>query len=222
MVRKKNRNVLLRNVVLLLIITALTVSLAGCGKKPSSYEVADAYFKDLQKDASAFVRAVKLNQPYSDIIKEMIQEIEYELLEDEAHELGAHGLFGVELVGIKVQVKGYDLGSYFQTYLDSVATEGIAILRQKYSLEELTSMYSNDPERYEELFMEASISYFKEVMDHCRAAGKTYSVTTALPMFYNKDTEEWDIDPLHVDYMFDAISNRLLTIIKEERNKTDN
>ena len=206
-------------IVNVLLTVLLGVSLCSCSKSKSAREEIEEYLNSIQDDPSSFTKDLKMNSEYQTVLDELIKEYEYVITKEEDDEANGE----TKSKTFYVDFKGYDIGTYFKKYLDTFTEGALAELLKEFSLDELQEMYQNDPYHYTELFTEADLAYYKEVMKQCKDAGKTYLAEGkyGIIVYWYDSTKKWSPSILSKDRHLDFITNNLSSIWKEYKKEAE-
>ena len=201
---------LIKKTMIILACTLLVLSLSGCKNKTAS-EAVEKHLKEIQKSPFNVTMWLTFKEEARKEVESLIKEFEYTLGEE------TDVVSNITEKDVRVSIKGYDIGPYVKKFLDNERETVLVKLHETYSYEEMSKMTEEDPEKFQELWTEADIAYFKEVMNECREAGKTYEKNDAMfRAYYNTSEKEWRISingmiQQYVDY----ITDNLYTVLTE-------
>ena len=205
-------NKLHKTIVFTLIISML-LALTGC-KNSSATKAVDEYLKHVQESPYSITVWYKWNDDgYRHVLEDLISGMEYEILGESDYENGKR----LQEKAVSVKIKGYDIGGFYEKYLDNRTDEVYAILKEKYTDYELATMNKEKPDEYQTILLEADLRYFKAVMEECKEAGKIYTCKDAMFIaYYSESEKEWLISAnKHTPEYIDYITNNFNSILSE-------
>ena len=215
----------LKKTIVFTLLISLLLTLTACGKNTSATKAVDEYLKDIQKSPSGITMWINwADKEYRNVIEDLVGGIEYKIVGETDHV----GNKPLEEKDVTVELTGYDIGGYYEKYLDDHFVKIYEILNETYTDYELAVMHAENEDEYEKLILETDIAYFKTVMEECKAAGKTYTCMDATFItYYSTIEKEWAVSinngrlAQYIDYVTNGF-NSLLAATPEQRSERDN
>ena len=205
--------------IIFTLMISMLLALTGC-KNNSASKAVDEYLKHIQKNPFAITMWFTWPDPeYRYVIEDLISGMEYKIVEETDYSENNY----LQEKAVIVEITGYDIGGYFEKYLDNNIDEVYEILKKTYSDYELTVMHAEDETEFQKILLDADIAYFKTVMEECKAVGKTYKCTDArFIAYYNTSEKEW-LESIngHLTEDIDYVTNNLNSIIAESNSSVD-
>lgn len=170
--------------------------LAGCGAKNTPTEAVETVLQSYQESPSQLTRRLygkeyvgdqhnEMIDKYWVVMEDMLGEFEYEV----TGEKDMSDYAGQKRKAVTVKIKGYEIGPAVREYNEHLLEEGMRrLMARGYTTDEVNRM---SLEEQEKLADELRFEYFCEVMDACRAKGKTYETEGELAASYYSNTKEW-------------------------------
>ena len=202
----------LKKIIVFIITASMILTLTGC-KNNSATKAVDEYLKEVQKSPFGITMWYSWDSDeYRHVLEDMISEIEYKIIEESDYK----GNNNLQEKAVVVEITGYDIGGFYEKYLDNRAAKIMETLNKTYSNYELAVMHAQNPEEYQKMVLEVDLEYYKTVMAECKAAGKTYTCKDAkFIAYYNKTEKEWMMSvnshlAEHIDYITNNLNSRFV------------
>ena len=196
----------------LLLAGILLTVFSGCGSRPMAAEAAEAFLKQMQEDPAKLVSLCFADpeDPARKPIEEMIGEFEYTVTGEKEETKSPAGQTEKT---VTVDLKGYDVGRYIETYIKNHTSERLNWYTD--NGHDLRDFRTLSAEEAAKLNKEADDAYFAKLMEECRSAGKTRTTAADVTFFWSKEEKNWIPTRQSICDVLDAASGYLYSIMRE-------